>query len=204
MALDVTVIVATYGRLAWVDLAQRALRSARDMAPVQHWHEKTLHDARNQGLAHTDTEWVCFLDADDELTPGFFDHMATGTADLRAPSVQYVKRNGRVRPPGMPQVAGHNHACTADCLADGNWMVIGTVARTELLTSVGGWRDYPVYEDWDLWQRCWLAGATIEAIPSAVYRAHIRPDSRNRGTPMEFRNATHRQIVAANMPQAVA
>jgi hypothetical protein len=45
---------------------------------------------------------------------------------------------------------------------DGNWLVIGCVARTDLLREVGGFRDFPVYEDWDLWLRCWLAGATFE------------------------------------------
>jgi hypothetical protein len=100
----------------------------------------------------------------------------------------------------MPRVAGHTHthACAAGCLTEGNWLVIGALARAELLRQIGGWRDWPVYEDWDLWLRCHLAGASIEAIPAAVYRAHVRPDSRNRAAPLEQRLTTHRAIEAAN------
>jgi hypothetical protein len=73
--------------------------------------------------------------------------------------------------------------------------VIGTCARAELLRSVGGFMDWPVYEDWCLWWRCVRAGATVEAIPDAVYRAYVRPDSRNRGMVLEERNVWHHRIV---------
>lgn len=199
--MDVTVAVATYGDESWVDLAQRAVASARALdVPVIHIHGATLHDARNAALAQVDTDWVCHLDGDDELEPGFFDHMDQGSADLRAPAVRYV-RDGRARSPRMPRVAGHRHACAADCLPEGNWLVVGTVARTQLLRDVGGWRDFEWSEDWDLWLRCHLAGATVEAVPAAVYRAHVRPDSRNRAPSRETRLAWHRRIYEANFPQ---
>ena len=51
------------------------------------------------------------------------------------------------------------------------------------------------YEDWDLWLRCWLARGTVEAIPEAVYRAHVRNDSRNRGPSVKERNKVHHQII---------
>jgi glycosyltransferase involved in cell wall biosynthesis len=162
-----------------------------------HAHAGTLHDARNQALAMVETEWVIHLDADDELEPGYVDTLAAGAADLRAPSVRYV-RHGRERRPWMPQVSGHSHACEAACLRDGNWLVIGTMARAQLIRDVGGWRDFPWSEDWDVWLRCWLAGATVEAVPAAVYRAHVRPDSRNRAPAREARLAAHQAIVAAN------
>lgn len=196
--MDVTVVVGTFGSGRWADLArERAIPSIPDGVPFVHCHADTLHDARNDGLARVDTEWVCHLDADDELEPGYFDHMAEGTADLRAPSVRYVK-NRHLPHPRMPRVAGHHHACTADCLEWGNWLVIGTLAPTELLREVGGWRDFPWSEDYDLWVRCWLAGATLEAIPKAVYRAYVRSDSRNRAPAPSERLAAHQAIARAN------
>ena len=75
-------------------------------------------------------------------------------------------------------------------------LVVGTAARAELLRSVGGWRDWPLYEDWDLWLRCYVAGATVETIPEAIYRAHVRPDSRNRAPERAAKEATHARIVA--------
>ena len=198
--MDLTVVIGTFGHRQWMQTARRAIASAEALdLPVIHHHGFDLAEARNQALSRVETEWVVHLDADDELEPGFVEAIEAGTADLRAPSVRYV-RAGRERTPWMPQVAGHTHACEAECLRDGNWLVVGTVVRAELVRDVGAWREWPVYEDWDLWQRCWLAGASIEAIPDAIYRAHVRPDSRNRAPSMEAKNEVHRQIIAANFP----
>ena len=197
--MDVTVAVATFGADEWADLAaDRAIPSAQALGvPVVYCHADTLHEARNGALEQVTTEWVCFLDADDELEQGYFDAMAAGSADVRAPSVRYVRQH-RLRAPGMPAVAGHTHQCVAECLVDGNWLVVGSLVRADLVRSVGGWRDFDWSEDWDLWLRCHLAGATFEALPEAVYRAHVRPDSRNRGASREKRLAAHRAIAAAN------
>jgi hypothetical protein len=108
--VNVTVAVATYGAPAWADLAERrALPSARALdVPAVHIHGTTLHEARNQALALVDTEWVCHLDADDELEPGYFDAMDAGTADVRAPAVRYVTNIAPAKA-RVPKVAGHVH-----------------------------------------------------------------------------------------------
>lgn len=202
----ITVVIATYGSREWIDLAlQRAMPSAQPQAPTIHVHRETLHDARNTGLGMVDTPFVVFLDADDELEPGYVATMARGSADLRAPAVRYV-RNGRERAPYVPKVAGHHHECAAECIASGagNWLVVGTCARTELLHEAGGWRDWPVYEDFDLWMRAIAHGATVEAIPDAVYRAHVRADSRNRAPAIEQKNRVHHDIVASIMGEQAA
>lgn len=198
--MDVTVAVCTFGDDNWFGLARaRAVPSALDLrVPVLHVHADTLQNARNEALDRVTSEWVCYLDADDELEAGYFDAMERGTADLRAPSVRYVRHDREVLA-RVPTVAGHKHPCDADCLSEGNWLVIGTVARTDVLREVGGWHDFPVYEDYDMWVRCWQAGATIEAIPQAVYRAHVRPDSRNRGQlSQQQKHAVHQDIARTN------
>ena len=197
---DFTICIGTFGETEWVKLAtERAIPSAEAQGvPVIHRHGTTLAQARNEALAMVGTEWVVFLDADDELSPGYIEALAAGTADLRAPAVSYVK-NGRPREARVPRVAGHTHDCSADCLRVGNWLVIGSAVRTDLAREVGGFREFRWSEDWDLWQRCWLAGATIEAIPAAVYVAHWRHDSRNRAPDQAFRNRIHREILKANL-----
>lgn len=197
--MEVTVVVGTYGDHKWQELAkERAVPSAcAEDVPVIGVHDDTLHDARNTGLRMVDTRFVCFLDADDELEPGFFDHIDQAGSDLRVPSVRYVE-NDPYAAPRMPRVSNHTHHCAAECLIEGNWLVIGTVAPTDLLRKVGGFRDFPMYEDWDLWVRCWRAGATIGAVPAAVYRAHVRRDSRNRQPKRIDRLAAHRAIAEAN------
>jgi glycosyltransferase involved in cell wall biosynthesis len=195
--VDVTVVVATYGEDSWCQLAEsRALPSVGGTKAILVHHDN-LHAARNRGLDLVETEWVSFLDADDELEAGYFDAMAKGTADVRAPAVRYVEGARRHRP-RVPTVAGHSHVCAADCLSFGNWLVIGSTVRTELLRRIGGFRDFPWSEDWDLWVRCRAAGATFEAVPDAIYRAHVRRDSRNRGPAREAKLDAHRAIARAN------
>lgn len=198
--MDVTVCVATFGEGTWADLARsRAIPSAKHLAvPVVHVHGDTLHAARNAAVAEATTEWVCHLDADDELEAGYFDAMVTGTADLRAPSVRYFRSHEHLQQPRRVPVAGHDHDCEAPCLAEGNFMVIGTLVRKALVEQVGGWRDFSWSEDWDLWLRCWKAGATVETIEGAVYRAWVRFDSRNRGATRAQRLKAHQDIARAN------
>lgn len=195
----VTIAVCTYGDLPyWSEMAlRRATPSARAQGEhiCMRAHGDTLHDCRNRALYACETEWIIFLDADDELAPGYVDAMLKGSADLRAPAVEYV-RGGVPRPPYVPTVAGHeHHACTADCMPFGNWLVIGSMARTRILQRIGGFMDWPVYEDWCLWWRAVRAGATVEAIPEAVYTAYVRDASRNRVMPIEERNVWHHKIV---------
>lgn len=193
--MEVSVVVGTFGDERYREWAvDRAIPSVPEGIPVIHVHGDTLAGSRNAGLKKVETEWTCFLDADDELMPGYFDAMATGTADLRGPSVEYTQGDTPQRA-YVPKVAGHRHDCTGECLPQGNWLIIGSVARTELVRNVDGFREFPVYEDWDLFLRMWLAGATVEAIPAAVYRAYVRRDSRNRGPSIESRNAVHHQII---------
>lgn len=194
----VTVVIGTYGDSWWKDLATRAADSAlAQYVDVVHVHGTSLCEARNEALDQVDTPFVCMLDADDELEAGYFDAMASHTCDLRAPSVRYVQ--GRLaRQPWMPQVSGHTHQCSAECLPYGNWLVIGTVARMSIIRQVGGFKEWPCYEDWDLWARCWAAGATVEPVPEAVYRAHVRTNSRNRGADHAAKHRVHQDIARAN------
>lgn len=196
--MDVTIVVATFGTADWVDLAhRRAIPSAEAQGVrVIHRHGSTLAQARNEGLKLVDSEFVVFLDADDELEVGYCEAMMRAGADLRAPLVRYVRR-GIPRGAAFPRVAGHEHLCDAECLRDGNWLVVGTAVRAQLVRDVGGWEEWPLYEDWALWLRCWAAGASVEGVGDAIYRAHARPDSRNRTPDIAFKNRTHRQIVSA-------
>jgi glycosyltransferase involved in cell wall biosynthesis len=192
----VTICVATFGDLTWQDTADRvAIPSAEEFGvPVVAVHGASIHAARNACLAQVQTEHVIFLDADDELEPGYLQAM-TGTqdADVRVPYVRYVADPTRILNPVMPRVVGHRHACVPACLPCGNWIVIGAQVRTQLLRDIGGWRDFG-WEDWDLWLRCHLAGARFTIATGAVYRANVRPGSRGRYSAAE--SLRHHEAVA--------
>lgn len=191
--MDVTVCIGTYGEVKWIEMARRAALSVLG-CPVIHVHGKTLAEARNEAVERAKTEWVIHLDADDKLDAGYVHALSAADGDLLVPMVRYI-RNGRIGRPGFPQVAGHSHDCTADCLEDGNWMVVGTAVRRQMVKDVGGWREWEMYEDWDLFRRCWLAGATATRVPSAHYLAHFRAGSRNRAPSAQERQRVHTAIV---------
>lgn len=207
--MKVGCVIATHGAEEWSELAwSRAYPSTlgQGFADVIVWHETaaTLADARNAAARALPYEALVFLDADDELAPGYLTAMAPllhgravieftpiipGVVDpyaaafpseidvtdrlpptLGVPAVSYVHPNGFEEKPQIPN--------------RGRWpflneAVIGTLVSRQLFLNVGGFRDIPMYEDWDLWLRCVDAGAVLQYVEGAVYRAHVRPGSRN-------------------------
>lgn len=196
--MNVAVVIATYGDDEWaLKAAGHAFPSAlaataRDANVVlHHEHDGTLATARNNGakramekLDSTKTpDWLCFLDADDTLHPGFMRAMEDAVDEakskpgfLLAPAVSYVAPDGSRSEPVIPN--------------QGMWpvlneCVIGTLIHRELFAHVGGFHEWPVYEDWELWLRCVAAGATIVHVPGAVYLANAG-DRRNVSNPETY------------------
>ena len=191
--MDVSIVVATFGAPEWAELARaRAIPSAEQAgaAEVVVEHGATLAEARNTGAARARGEWLVFLDADDELEPGYLEAIAAAGGDLRAPAVRYVIPG---EPDPEPTVfAGRNLARVNPC-------AIGTALRRELFEQAGRFWPEPAWEDWSLFRRCWLLGATIEHVPAAVYRVTMNPTGRNStvGSQAE-RDRLHRRIVASH------
>lgn len=179
MADTVSIIIATYGdRQRWNPLAQRALISvmAQTRIPdeIIRIHGDDLQSTRNRAAAFANSDWLCFLDADDELDRGYIAAMLAATGDLRYPAVQYDKGpviELRRRP-----------------LLTGNYMVIGTLIRRDQFMRVDGFPNLPAYEDWVLWIKCWLDGAKDQFVDDAVYRINQRNGSRNRLSPEKARH----------------
>jgi len=175
--VSVAVVIGTFGDAArWGALAARAVascaRQTRRPDEVLHVHADSLAAARNAGAEAARTEWLCFLDADDELDPRYVEAMLAGDGDLRYPRVVWLEP-GRPEPP--PCALGPFD------LRERNYLVIGTLVRRAQLLRLGGFdARLPMYEDWDLWLRCARDGARIVLCRDAVYRAHVRPGSRNR------------------------
>ncbi len=208
--IDVTVIVATFGDARWERLAQeRAVPSAlREVAPdrvVQvHDPHGSLAEVRNMGADLARSEWLCFLDADDEIEPGYMAAMAAAAPvcpgfDYTCPcqdgdACHYAEPDPfspRVPPllvPAVRYVDGSGRPGRARVLNDGrplhviNRAVVGTLVHRALFAEAGGFDPrWPIYEDWALWLRCETLGAPLVDVPGAVYRAHRRPGSRNAG-----------------------
>ncbi len=178
---SISVIIGTFGDVdTWAPIAQRAVKSALaqtwEPEGVYYNHADALHTARNEAAERAGGEWLCFLDADDELDVDYLRHMtiaieSNGSEDLLLQPATLGVVDGREDP--FPVVIPKKP------LLDGNYMVIGTVVRRDRFLAAGGFHDYPMYEDWDLWIRMALEGARHVAVEKAVYRVHVNPGSRN-------------------------
>lgn len=176
----VGVVVGTFGDTEWMKVATTfALPSiaAQTVEPDYiYTHAETLQEARNEGAQHLvdsyGVDYLIFLDADDELEPTYVEEMLKGTADIRRPSTRGVYEDGTIEdPPSM--IPSQND------LATSNYIIIGSMCRSEQFLAVGGFDDYPILEDWALWRKLVCRGATVEDVPGAVYRIHVHPGSRN-------------------------
>lgn len=155
--VDATIVVATFGDNKWIDLADSyAMSSARqfDMPIVRVHGGESIAESRNAAADLVRTEWVCFLDADDLLSDDYFIEMSKATGDLRVPRLKFWSEDdGDFYEP---------FDLTRRNIDFGNPCPIGTLIRTSMVEDVGGFWEEPAYEDWSLFRRAWLLGATIE------------------------------------------
>jgi glycosyltransferase involved in cell wall biosynthesis len=173
----ISIVIATYGEDSWRKMAlDRALPSVSHLENeilVGHDPEGTIASVRNELASRASGEWLCFLDADDELDANFIPVMERSVQKrcLMTPIVQQVLRGHARAPSFYPEID----------LLRGNWLVVGTVLERSLFMEVGGFEDYPHgFEDWSLWFKCAKVGARVKKVKSAVYRQHINPRSKHR------------------------
>jgi len=177
--VKIGVAIGTYGDVdEWTAGATRAMDSALGQATQVAWiHGDSLMDARNSAaVSMSDMDHLIFLDADDELSPGYVDAMRDaykGDALYRPATIGvYADGSTDEAPVMIPRTDMRKANCA----------VIGTMINAERFNAVGGFRDLPILEDWDLWQRAMIHGAVLHEVRSAVYRVNVRPGSRNAGS----------------------
>jgi glycosyltransferase involved in cell wall biosynthesis len=175
----ITIVIATYGEEYWESLArERALPSVMHLEAnheiiIGHSPDASIADVRNGLAAEATGEWLCFLDADDELDHGYVAAMEENAQPrhLLTPRVMQVINGRRKRAQFYREVN----------LLSGNWLIVGTLVERSLFEEVGGFGDYPHgFEDWSLWYKCARVGAKVKKVPSAIYVQHVNPDSKHR------------------------
>lgn len=110
--------------------------------------QKGAAEARNRGVAQADCDWICFLDDDDQLTPGYLAKMEALSCrfpevDAWVPDVKSGKRRPRSEV-SLKKLLRRNQVggCSGLCI------------RTVCFESVGGFDvNFPSMQDWDLWLR---------------------------------------------------
>ena len=187
--MDIYVIVTTWGHPSWAGLASRVAipSAASQLADLYHHHEDgapSAGAARNRAVEIADPQdWICFLDADDELEPGYIDAMyrqlfslGYNRTTLFAPAL---------RLPGKTPETYNDR----DIINGLNPCPIGTVIHRDMFEEAGQFWGEPAWEDWSLFRRAVLRGASIEFVPDAVYRANSTRSGRNSsvGRPLALR-----------------
>ncbi len=193
---DIGVVIGTFGSQEWNDRGNLAFESLEDqfVAPdrMVHIHADSLHEARNAGAEALDVDWLIFLDADDRLDENYLYHMKRAVehplADLWQPSTIGKYPNGLMD--DAPVLISKRDISKA------NYLVIGTMCRASMFHAVGGFKDYPILEDWDLWMRMHKKGAIVGVCPEAIYIVNVLEGSRNSDTKLHGR--VYNQIRRAN------
>lgn len=193
---SVAVIVPSYGdEEFWEPLARRALDSverqtyAGPVYSVWNHHPLGLEPARNEPakkfVNEFNVDWLVFLDADDELDERYVECMMEGSGDVRQPSTLGVVDGVEDKEPVL--IPPRN-------LLEANYIVVGAPVRSSLFIEVGGFRDLPVLEDWDLWLRCYVAGAEFGQVPEAIYKVHIDTSRESRGGSSRLHGRVYSEI----------
>jgi hypothetical protein len=184
----ITVVIPSIpSRLALLDRAlasveQQTLQAADALVQVDVNREGAAA-TRNRALEAVATEFVAFLDDDDELLP---DHLKlcaraarlTG-ADVVYPGYEAVGGDDPVGCFGIPFDGG--------LLEQRNFIPVTVLARTEAVLAAGGFQPHPdehgdPCEDWGLWLAMHEQGATFYHLPRKTWRWNLSPGS-TRGRP---------------------
>lgn len=131
--------------------------------------------ARNKGLDSVKTEYVYFLDSDDEMLPSLLQKSsaAIGEADLICWKAVCIGLNGKKR-----QKPFHIHHLIHRQFYNAVLSTQVYLARTSLIREVGKWNEKAlVWNDWELGIRIAIAGPKCKSLPENLIVIHSQADS---------------------------
>jgi hypothetical protein len=167
--VEVNVIITTWGSDEW---NERGRRLQERTACSVHLHDPASTSAgssRNKAVEVIDPRgFICFLDADDTLGPGYLGAMEAAYEHERQLLTPALAINGQVRCLDDRDIINGLNPCP-----------IGTLIHRDLFEAAGRFHDEPAWEDFALFQRAVLIGAEIKFVPDAVYVAGRNPRGRN-------------------------
>lgn len=164
------------------DMLNRAIKSVlnqdRPVDAISIWADHK-HDGaaptKNNALQGVHTEWVAFLDDDDEWLPKHITTLvsaanATG-ADVIYPWFYIASEMG------FDPLDAFGKEFDADELRNRNYIPTPVLARTKLIQDVGGFAPYgdqigSTCDDWGLWRKLLDAGATFHHVAERTWVWH--------------------------------
>tara|TARA_R100000544_G_scaffold34222_1_gene20940 strand:- start:852 stop:1493 length:642 start_codon:yes stop_codon:yes gene_type:complete len=132
-----------------------------------------LARAKNEGLKRINTEYVAFLDADDEYLPGKLEKqinfIENNNVDFLG-TLATIKNKGQIYPSGFSVGQYETHEQIYNRIFQENIMTHGSMLiRKKALDELGGYHDVRGMEDWDLWQRAISSGYKFYQLQERLY-----------------------------------
>jgi len=145
-----------------------------------------------RGLAHCDADVVARMDADDLAHPRRLERQLAALA--AAPALWAVGSQVRAFPrrevrDGMRRYVAWVNGLSSpdlvarDLLVEAPLVHPSSMVRREALARLGGWRDLPFPEDYDLWLRVAEAGGAMSNVGEPLLLWRERPDRATRRDP---------------------
>ena len=171
-----------------------------------------LVGALQLGLAEARAPLLARMDADDESLPTRLEQSLVALA--RAPELAGVGtgvelvRADRPPSPNLQAYARWLSSLTSPALVRRDRFIESPLChpsvtlRTDVLRAVGGWRDEPVPEDWELWLRMLEAGHGLSCLPATLHR-WTDHDRRLTRTDARYELARHLDLKADYLARAL-
>jgi len=137
-----------------------------------------LARAKNAGLERINTEYVAFLDADDEYLPGklekqmnFVENNSVDFLGTLSTIKDVRKGIPKFFPSGIPVGQYETHEQISNTIGyNQNVMTHGSMLiRKKALDELGGYNDVRGREDWDLWKRAISSGYKFHQLQERLY-----------------------------------
>lgn len=147
--------------------------------------------ARDIGVRMSSGRLLLFVDADDKLAPDFIEQCGRVIADHDIAYPNVLKFGAIER----PQLFDAPQEVSAKYMVGKKFgLVVTSMMKREVYETLGGFRELPVYEDWDFWVRAMFNGYTFARANTLLhYRQNLH--SRNHLS-LEQKTETHRKITA--------
>lgn len=182
---DVTVLIPFKrgGPRTWLEQAIGSLPLGTPYMVLE--NDGELAEALNAGLEAAKTKYVFRLDADDRVQRDTLEflHSLIWDVDVTYPSFVFMREGGSLTKEGIKAPS----FCPNRLLVK-NFVPGTSMFRRQAALDVGGYRDFPILEDWDLWVRMSRAGKKFKAVPEAIYFYRQHGGQRNK-VPVEERDA---------------
>ncbi len=214
MIVDISVIISCFNK-------EKYLKETIDSVLRQTWKPKSIiliHDdcsdpqsythcrtiilpknrgvayARDVGVKNSDSHFLLFLDGDDKIAPDYIQKGIEANADIVYSDVlvwfEYEgsdrnKNNYLHKPSGKLELKDMWKQCR---------ILVSSIMTRKVYDKIGGFRNFPIFEDWDFWLRCFANNFKFKKFNSLFFYRQSK-NTRNQKS-KEYRQEIAKKIKA--------